>query len=212
MEVFMKRQLTKTAVVMLLSLIAIGTRAASSSDYLVSRELSAVSFTVYKWTVLKEEGRFKDVAGRLHYDPARPQDSTVDITISAASLDTNNAGRDSVLRSDDFFDVQRYPTMRFVSRRVQQRPDKTLAVIGDLTIRGVTKPVDVIVAVNGVNDVEHVGRLAGFETTFHIDRTRFGVNGSKWSGGKLLISPDVEIHLAIAATDHPLYTRTEAKR
>ena len=208
----MQRWFTKPAVMVLLSLIAVGTHAASSSDYLVSRELSAVSFTVYKWTILKEEGRFKDLGGRVHYDPARPQDSTVDITIKTASLDTNNPGRDGVLRSDDFFDVQRYPTMRFVSRRVQLRPDKKLAVSGDLTIHGVTKPVDVVVTVNGVSEVPHVGRLAGFETTFHIDRTTFGVNGSKWSGGKLLISPDVEIRMAIAAADHPLYTQTEAKR
>ncbi len=208
----MQRWLPTTTVVLLLSLIGIGTHAAPSSDYVVSRELSAVSFTVYKWAVLKEEGRFKEVSGHVHYDPARPQDSTVDVSINTASLDTNNAGRDSVLRSDDFFDVERYPTMRFVSRRVQQRPDKKLAVEGDLTIHGVTKPIDVAVTVNGVNEVEHVGRLAGFETTFHIDRTTFGVNGSKWSGGKLLISPDVEIHMAIAATDHPLYTRTGATR
>src|SRR5258707_12409430 len=104
----MQRWFTQTAAVLLLSQMAIGTRAASSSNYVVSRELSAVSFTVYKWTVLKEEGRFRDVSGHVQYDPARPQDSTVDITVTTASLDTNNAGRDSVLRSDDFFDVQRY--------------------------------------------------------------------------------------------------------
>jgi polyisoprenoid-binding protein YceI len=208
----MQRWLRQAAAAALISLIAAGSGAAPPSEYVVSPELSAVTFTVYKWTVLKEEGRFKDVSGRVHYDPARPQDSAVDITIETASIDTNNMGRDSVLRSDDFFDVQRYPTMRFVSRRVEPRSDKAFAVHGDLTIHGVTQPVDVVVAVNGVNEVEHVGRLAGFETTFHIDRTMYGVNGSKWSGGKLLISPDVEIHVAIAATDHPLYTRAEATR
>jgi|SRR5579862_2223469 len=208
----MQRRFTGTAAVVLLGLFvffgAIATRAASPADYVVSSELSAVTFTVYKWTVLKEEGRFKDVSGRVHYDPARPQDASVSITINTASLDTNNAGRDSVLRSDDFFDVARFPTMRFVSRRVQPRPDKTLAIAGDLTIHGITKPIDVIAAVNGVNTVEHVGRMAGFETTFHVDRTTYGVNGTKWSGGRLLISHDVEIHVALAATDHPLYTGT----
>src|SRR3981081_3294136 len=156
MEVLMRRWFTKTAAVVLLSLTAtIGALAASPADYLVSRELSSVSFTVYKWAVLKEEGRFKDVGGGGDYDPARPQDSTVDITINPASLDTNNAGRDGVLRSDDFFDVQRYPTFRFVSGRVQQRPDKKVAVSGDLTIHGMTKPLDVVVTVNGVSEVPH---------------------------------------------------------
>ena len=208
----MERWLRQAVAAALFALVATGTRAAPPSDYVVSPELSAVTFTVYKWMVLKEEGRFKDLSGRVHYDPARPQESAVEITIQTASVDTNSSGRDSVLRSDDFFDVQRYPTMRFVSRRVEPRSDKTLAVHGDLTIHGITKPVDVIVSVNGVSDVEHVGRLAGFETTFHINRTAFGVNGSRWSGGKLLISPDVEIHVALAATDHPLYAHTEAKR
>jgi polyisoprenoid-binding protein YceI len=182
------------------------------SDYLVSPDLSTATFTVYKWTVLKEQGQFKHVSGHIHYDAERLMDSRVDVTVQTASLDTNNTRRDDVLRSDDFFDVQRYPTMRFASRHVEPGPDRTLAVRGDLTIHGVTKPIDVIVKVNGVNTIEHVGRLAGFETTFHIDRTVFGVNGARWTGGRLLISPDVEIHLALAAADHALYGRTETGR
>ena len=144
------------------------------------------------------------------------QRAGVDIAIQTASLDTNDSGRDTALRSADFFDVQRYPTMRFVSRHVERRPDGTLAVSGDLTIHGVTKPVDVIATVNGVNNVEHVGRLVGFETTFHIDRTAFGVNGgvngTEWSGGRLLISRDVEVHVAVAASNRALSTRTETRR
>jgi polyisoprenoid-binding protein YceI len=189
-----------------------GARAASSSDYVISSELSAVSFTVYKFVVLKEEGRFRDIIGHVHYDPARPQDSRVDIIVTTASLDTNSSERDSKLRSEDFFDVPHYPTMRFVSTRVVPRTDGTLALTGDLTIHGVTKPIDVIATVHGVNNVEHVGRLAGFETTFHIDRTTFGVNGTRWSGGKLVISPDVEIHLAIGAIDTPLDAQSNSKR
>jgi polyisoprenoid-binding protein YceI len=212
MEVLMERWSRIWVVVAVLCSGAVELRAASSSDYLVSRELSAVSFTVYKFIVLREEGRFKDIAGQLHYDPIRPQDSTVDITVNTASLDTNIAERDAVLRSDDFFDVERYPTMRFVSRRVIPRPDKKLAVSGDLSIHGITKPVDLIVTVNGINDVEHVGRLAGFETTLHIDRTAFGVNGTRWSGGQLVISRDVEVHLAIAATGHAVSAPAEAAR
>jgi polyisoprenoid-binding protein YceI len=191
---------------------AICSAASASTDYLVSPDLSAVTFTVYKWTVLKEDGRFRNLSGQIHYDPARPQDSRVEITVQTDSLDTNNANRDHVLRSDDFFDVRQFPTMRFVSRGVRPRSDGSLAVSGDLTIRGVTKRLEVVVTVNGVNTVAHVGRLAGFETTFHIDRTAFGVNGTRWSGGNLLISQDVEVHLAIAGADHPLYGRAGAAR
>jgi polyisoprenoid-binding protein YceI len=205
----MQRLITGWTAATVIGMATFCTAASPASDYLVSPDLSTVTFTVYKWTVLKEQGQFRNVSGHIQYDPARPQDSRVDVTVQTASLDTNNTGRDGVLRSDDFFDVQRYPTMRFVSRRVEPRPDRTLAVSGDLTIHGVTKPIDVVVAVNGLNTIEHVGRLAGFETTFHIDRTAFGVNGTRWTGGRLLISPDVEIHLALAAADHALYGRTE---
>jgi polyisoprenoid-binding protein YceI len=211
MEGLMQRMFRMWVIVTVLCSGA-GARAAPSSDYLISRELSAVGFTVYKWTVLKEEGRFKDVSGRVHYDPTSPRGSSIDITVNTASLDTSNAGRDSVLRSDDFFDAQRFPTMRFVSRHVEPRPDRTLAVSGDLTLHGVTRAIDVIVRVNGVTHVDHVGDLAGFETTFHINRTAFGVNGTRWTGGKLVISTDVEIHLAIAATENALYTHSQAKQ
>src|SRR5438874_9803524 len=114
----MKRRFFTTTVAVLLNLFATATYAAPVGDYVISPELSTATFTVFKWVVLKEQGRFNDVTGRVHYDPARPQDSAVDVSISTQSLDTNDAGRDRVLRSDDFFDVQRYPTMRFVSRRV----------------------------------------------------------------------------------------------
>src|SRR4051812_10670774 len=97
------------AAALALSLVAVSTGAGPTVDYVVSPELSAVTFTVYKWTVLREEGRFKGVAGRVRFDPAHPRESSVDITVQTASIDTNNAGRDNVLRSDDFFDVERYP-------------------------------------------------------------------------------------------------------
>jgi len=208
----MQLRIARWTLAAIFGMAAICHAASTPVDYLISPDLSSVTFTVYKWTILKEQGRFRNVSGEIHYDPARPQDSRVDITVQTASLDTNNTGRDGVLRSDDFFDVERFPTMRFVSRRVEPRSDRTLEVSGDLTIRGVTKPLQVLVTVNGVNTVANVGRLAGFETTFHIDRTDFGVNGTQWSGGNLLISRDVEVHLAIAAADHALYGRTRTAR
>jgi polyisoprenoid-binding protein YceI len=110
LEVRMARW-TTAIVAAILGMVNASVAAWPSADYVVSPQLSSASFTVYKWTVLKEQGWFRDISGRIHYDPARLQDSSVDVTIQTASLDTNNSTRDSVLRSDDFFDVQRYPTM-----------------------------------------------------------------------------------------------------
>ncbi len=69
----------------------------------VGSTLAHVSFTITKWMVFKEEGRFRDVSGSIKFDPKNPAVSKVGITVQAASIDTNNGTRDSVLRSDDFF-------------------------------------------------------------------------------------------------------------
>ena len=178
---------------------------ASASEYRVSPELSSVTFTVYKWGVLKEQGRFRAVRGGIVYDPERPQLSSVDILVDVASIDTNNQSRDGVLRSDDFFDAARYPIMRFVSHSVTARADGSLAVTGDLTIRGVTKRMEVVAKVAGVRRVDGVGQVAGFEANFQIDRMAFGVTGTRWSGSRLVISQEVNVSLVIAASDRPLY-------
>ena len=141
----MRRTIAQVAIVGVLAMATTSHADTPVNDFIVSPDLSSATFAVVKWSVLKEQGTFKAVNGRLHYDPSRPQDDRVDITIQINSLDTNNTGRDEVLRSDDFFDVQRYPTMRFVSRSVVPRSDGTLSMTGDLTIHGITKSVDVIV-------------------------------------------------------------------
>jgi polyisoprenoid-binding protein YceI len=166
-----------------------------STVYKVNTAYSTISFTITKWMVFKEEGLFHDFTGTMVYAPANPPASKVDITVQAASIDTRQTGRDKVLRSDDFFDVEKYPTLDFHSTTVSRKADDMLEVTGDLTIHGVAKRVVLPVKVLGVHNVEHVGRLAGFETTFTIDRTEFGVQGSRWSGGKLLLSKEVTIHI-----------------
>ena len=109
--------------------------------------------------------------------------------------------RDDVLRSDDFFDVAQHPTLSFRSIEVQADSPTTLRVTGDLTIRGITRRLTMPVSVLGVNRVDGVGEIAGFETHFTIDRTSFGVNGTRWSGRRLSLSREVEIELRLAAQE-----------
>ncbi len=167
--------------------------------YRVSKTYSNVGFTIYKWVVLKEEGLFRDFAGQVVYDASEPARSRVQFTVQVASIDTRNDTRDGVLRSEDFFAAEKYPTMSFTSNKVAARPDGSLEVTGDLRIRDVTKSATMPVRYLGANSVPNVGQLAGFETTFTIDRTDFGVNGWKWSGGKLTLSKEVSIHIIIGA-------------
>jgi polyisoprenoid-binding protein YceI len=173
---------------------------ASSSDakvYAMSKTYSTLSFTATKWMVFKEEGIFQDFNGTLVYSPQDPGKCKIDVTVQAASLDTRVANRDKVLRSDDFFDVEKFPTLSLRSSRVTSEGKETYDVEGDLTIHGVTKHITVPAKVIGVRVMPGIGDFAGFETAFNIDRRDFGVLGSRWSGNKLSIDPIVLIHLII---------------
>jgi polyisoprenoid-binding protein YceI len=161
---------------------------------------STVAFTVKKWGVMREQGRFRDFSGTIEYDPARPAASRVTLTVEADSVDTGVSGRDRALRSDDFFHVSRHPRWTFASRRVRPTGTDTADVTGDITIRGTTRSITVPVRFLGANDGGSEGILAGFETFFTLDRTDFGVNGTRWSGGRALLSREVEVHLFLGAS------------
>lgn len=170
--------------------------------YSVDPELSTVGFTVSARVLftLKRDGLFHDFAGEVAYDPANPAALRVDLTVYTASVDLDSLEQENLLRSDEFFDVDRHPTMHFVSTGAQVRPNGELEVTGDLTIRGITKRLVVPLKV-----VPQAGRRAetAFETRFQIDRTEFGLTGGgpKSRSFKVSIGRNVEIHLAIAATN-----------
>ena len=155
-----------------------------------------VSFTISARAALfpiKREGRFTNFAGELSYDPAHPSGTKVDVTVYTSSVDINNADQNAMLRSDQFFAVDRFPTMHFESIAAVPQRDGTLTVLGDLTIRGITKRIatPVIVRASGEKSV--------LETTFQIDRTDFGINGVPGFGGvSLSIAKKVQVHIAIA--------------
>ncbi len=179
----------------LLSLIFIASPLwAESVRYQVRPVYSNIGFSIVKWGVLKEQGQFREFNGTLDYDPTRPEQARIDVVAQAASLDTKNDGRDKVVRSDDFLDVERYPTLEFHSAGVERN-----SVSGDLTIHGVTKRVRFPVVSHGVRDLPNVGKLAGFETTFTINRRDFDVVGSRWGAVPGVLSDDVEIHIVIGA-------------
>jgi polyisoprenoid-binding protein YceI len=176
------------------------TPGASQSEakvYAVSKSYSTLSFTATKWMVFKEEGLFQDFSGTLSYSSQDPAKCKIDVTVQAASLDTRAPGRDKVLRSDDFFDVEKYPTLSFRSTKVTSTEKDSYNVEGDLTIHGVTKRITVPAKLIGARVMPGIGDFAGFETTFSIDRRDFGVRGSRWSGNTMAIDPTVLIHVII---------------
>ncbi len=174
---------------------------AERQHYRVFKDDSTVMFTISKWMVFKEEGRFLDFEGDIRFDPERPEDTDVTFEVQVASVDTKKRTRDEKLLSADFFHTEKYPVMSFTSTKVTADGPSGLQVTGDLTIRGVTKRITVPVVVLGVTEVDDPPvRLAGFETTFVIDRTDFGVLGEQWSGGKHILGHDVTIHIIASAS------------
>jgi polyisoprenoid-binding protein YceI len=168
--------------------------------YMLDRAASMVSFTLYGSAIfkIKRDGYFKDFSGLVSYDPARPGDTRVDLTVNAASIDTQNSAHDELLRSDEFFDVQHYPTIHFASESTNMRPDGTLSVTGDMTIRGITKRMTIPVTLRPTS-LAGTTPGAAFESTFQIDRTEFGLNGrASQYGFHVSISKKVQIHIAIA--------------
>lgn len=171
-------------------------------QYQVRQEDSNVGFSVYKWLVVKEEGRFRDFSGTVYFNPEDRTATKVDFTIRTASVDSRNEGRDSALRSDDYFDVRRYPTMTF--RSVGSRPaeNNMMMVEGDITIKGRTKRITLPVKVQGVHFAnQHIGHIAGFESTFTLNRFDFNVGPF----GTTMIGGEVTIHLLIGANS-PAFT------
>ena len=184
-----RRLLALVLVLLALPVVA----AAEASTWTVDRTHSDVAFQVRHF-LTPVRGEFNDFDGVVVYDPENPAASRVEVTVQAASIDTDNERRDGHLRSDDFFAAETHPTLTFKSKKVEQGADG-LAVTGDLTIRGVTKEVTVPVEVLGV-----MGDKAGFQTEFTVDRKEFGVlwNRALDQGGSLL-GDEVRIVLTIEA-------------
>ena len=169
---------------------------------------TAAGFRCRHMMVTWVRGHFKNVAGRLRFDPADPRGASVDVEIDAASLWTGDAARDEHLRSADFLDVAAHPKVRFRSREVEVLSPTEWRVPGDLTIRGVTKPV--------VLDVQHCGSWetpywedgvdkgpylrAGFSATTTIDRRDFGVSWSaEMKDGGLVVGNEVHVTIDVEA-------------
>lgn len=167
---------------------------AQAKTYTVRQEDSHIGFAIYKWGVFKEEGRFKDFSGSIIYDQRNPAASRVEFTVMVKSIDSRNEGRDRALRAEEFFHVERHPTLFFRSTKVAAKGVDTLLVTGELTMRGVTKKLMIPVKVLGTHRLNDLGDLAGFESTFTVNREDFGI-ACGWD----TLSKEVTINLMIGA-------------
>jgi polyisoprenoid-binding protein YceI len=169
--------------------------ALAADVYVTDPSHTQVGFTVRHFVITKVRGKFKDFVGTITYDESDVTKSSVQGTIKTASIDTDHQKRDDHLRSPDFFDVAHYPEITFVSKRVEKRQD-SLMLIGDLTIRAVTKEVAIPFTITGkVVDPSGKTRL-GFEGNLRINRQEYGVSYNKtMDNGGLIVSDTVDIEL-----------------
>jgi len=159
-----------------------------------------IGFAVKHLMIATVRGRFGAVTGTVTVDEANPSDSVVDVTIDVASIDTRQEMRDNHLRSPDFFDVANYPTMRFVSKRVEGDVRGKFRVVGDLTIRGVTKEIIVHATNEGSNKDPWGNDRIGISASGTLNRGDFNLTwnqaletGGVMVGDEVKLSIDVEL-------------------
>jgi polyisoprenoid-binding protein YceI len=160
---------------------------------------TSVEFVGRHLMITKVRGRFTDVSGRITI-AEEPEASHVEVEIGAASLSSGNADRDAHLKSADFFDVERFPTITFRSTSVTALADNTWEVVGDLTVRDTTRAVNLQVDFDGA-DVSPLGdERVGFSAATDLNREDFGLtwNMALETGG-LLVGKTARIELAVQA-------------
>jgi polyisoprenoid-binding protein YceI len=150
--------------------------------------------------IAKVRGRFAKVSGTILLDEAELSNSSVTAEIEVASIDTREEKRDDHLRSADFFDVEKYPTITFRSTRVEPAGSGEVKVTGDLTIRDVTREIALLVTDEGRSKDPWGGERAGFSATVKIDRRDFGLtwNQTLETGG-VLVGNEIKLTLEVEA-------------
>jgi len=181
-----------------LSLGLLASPALAADTYLVDKGHSEASFQV-RHLVSKVRGRFTDFAGTISVDQAKPETSTVEFTIKATSINTDQEARDKHLRSADFFDVEKFPEITFKSSKIVAKGKDHFDVTGTLTMHGVSKEVTLPVTALGFIKAGQQDK-AGFETAVTLNRKDYGIIWNKtMDTGGLMLGDDIAVAINIEA-------------
>src|ERR1700751_8116 len=185
----------------------------ASDIYFIDKNHSNIGFLI-RHLFTKVPGRFTDFSGQISFDEANPEQSTVEVIIETASVNTDNDMRDKDLRSPNFFDVEKFPEMTFRSKSVKATGQSTADVTGDLTMHGVTKEVVLQVEFTGqgkgagpqgtiVPGRDATTMVTGWDATTTVRRSDFGINWNQTIEGTRVVGDDVQIELRIEADKEP---------
>ena len=171
-----------------------------AGDYKIDPAHSVIGFAIRHMEIAWVEGRFKEFEGTIRYDDKDVTKSSVEFTAKAASIDTGVAARDNHLRTADFFEVEKYPALSFKSTRVERKGQDAYVLHGDLTMKGVTKPVQLPFKLAGAIKDQRGTTRFGVEAEATLNRRDFGINfGNALPEGGFNVGNEVNITLHLEA-------------
>jgi polyisoprenoid-binding protein YceI len=165
----------------------------TTQSFAIDSDHSEVGFSV-RHMLTRTRGRFAKFSGTIHLDREQPEHSSVLFEVDAASIDTRNGDRDAHLKSGDFFEVEKYPLVRFTSSNVTKLDEQRYRVDGTFELRGILKPMSLEVSYLGVAKDPWGNERAGFSTEATINRKEFGMiwNAALDNGG-FILGDDVQV-------------------
>jgi len=171
-----------------------------TGTYTLDPAHTRIGFVARHAMVTKVRGAFNEFTGTAVLDGANPGNSTVQVTIQTASIDTRNAQRDGHLRGNDFLAMEEYPQITFTSTGVRQSGETTFEVTGDLTIKGVSNEVTIPFEFEGAAKDPFGNERVGFEGAVAINRKDYGVTwNAALEGGGVLVSDKVTLEFEVSA-------------
>lgn len=182
-------------------LLSVLTATVSATDkYTLDSAHSFIEFSVKHMLISNVKGTFDEFDATIIYDPENIGNSSVEVSISVASINTKNEKRDDHLRGDDFLDAGNHPSITFKSKKVEKKGDRYVAA-GTLTIRGISKEVELPFTLNGPITNPWGQTVMGIEIEYEIDRQDYGVKWNKtMDNGGLVAGDDVKIEINLEAT------------
>lgn len=184
----------KSGIIALISLFA--TVAFAADTYTIDGAHSSATFSIRHMGISTVPGRFSSISGTINYDEKDVTKSSVEATIKTATVSTDNEYRDKDLKSANYFDVEKYPEITFKSTKIEKRGDQLVA-IGDFTMHGVTKQIELPFEVNKANTPR--GAVIGATAETKLSRKDYGI-----TSGAAMVGDEVKIALSIEA--HPAKT------
>jgi polyisoprenoid-binding protein YceI len=173
----------------------------TQSTWTIDPAHSSIEFAVRHMMFTKIRGRFKEFSGTIScLDESNPTKAKVEATIDVASIDTGDANRDAHLRSAEFLDVEHYPSITFTSKRIDKKAEDQFNMVGDLTIRGITREITLDTTYNGRGTNPWGKEVAGFSASSTLNRRDFGLtwNVALETGG-MLVGDNLEVDIEVEA-------------